>query len=127
MRGKIAFFMPGGARSIRGGHKVLFIYANFLAQRGFAVTIFFPATNSANRDEARMARALRYFAGKLHPGVYLPEAWFDLHPSIETRWVWRSGFDSRSEFDVSIIADHAVGADILQAQAAGVGALGRLL
>jgi glycosyltransferase involved in cell wall biosynthesis len=124
---KIAFFLTGGARSIRGGLKVLFIYANFLAQHGLEVTIFFPATNSTNRGEARVARAMRYIAGKLSSAVYLPRTWFELHPSIKTHWVWRSPATGYGEFDVSIIADRAVGADILEAQAAGAGPGGKLL
>jgi glycosyltransferase involved in cell wall biosynthesis len=124
---KIAFLLGGAARNIRGGFKVLFIYANFLAQQGFAVTIFFPATNSTNRRGDKAARALRYVAGKLNSSLYLPESWFHLHPSIETRWIWRCGPELSAQFDVSIIAGHEAGGDVLEEGAGGPRARGKLL
>jgi glycosyltransferase involved in cell wall biosynthesis len=111
---KLAFFMPGAARAVRGGIKVLLTYANLLAARGFAVTVFFPAATARNAAGMEgFVRRLRYHAGRLYPSIYLPDGWIRLHPAVETRWVWRARRSLGSGFDVCIIADHTVGADLL--------------
>jgi glycosyltransferase involved in cell wall biosynthesis len=110
---KVAFFMPGAARAIRGGFKVLFKYASCLAEQGHDVTVFFPASNAENRARGTFARFLRYLFGLVWPALYKPGTWAALSSSVRKRWIWRGRSRMTRDFQVSILADRAVAADML--------------
>jgi glycosyltransferase involved in cell wall biosynthesis len=110
---KLAFFMPGAARSIRGGFKVLLMHASALAERGHEVTLFFPASNSENRRSGSTARLLRYLVGRVWSGLYSPRNWAPVHRSVRMRWIWRSHPRIARSFPISIMADRSVIEDVM--------------
>ncbi len=110
---KVAFFLPGAARTIRGGFKVLFRYASWMAEQGHEVTVFFPASNAENRWRGAVARFPRYLFGLVSPGLYQPGKWAALSPAVRERWIWRGRSRMTRHFQVSVLADRAVAEDVL--------------
>jgi glycosyltransferase involved in cell wall biosynthesis len=111
---KVAFFMPGAARTIRGGFKVLFRYASWVAEQGHDVTVFFPASNAENRSSGVVVRLVRYLLGLVWPALYEPGAWAVLSSAVRKRWIWRGRAEMTREFHVSVLADRAAAEDVLE-------------
>lgn len=82
---KIAFVLPGGARYPAGGTRMVFRYANALAQNGAAVTVVMPSDLSPAPLWKRVLRIGRYGAWAVLRG-YSPDCWIELHPSIRLVW-----------------------------------------
>jgi len=84
---RIVFALPGSGDAPVGGFKVVYHYANGLAERGHDVTVLHPARllkNASKPERARgMARYLRIKAlGTHHPGH-----WFSMYPQVRLAWV----------------------------------------
>lgn len=82
---KVTFVLPGGARYPAGGTRMVFRYANALAQRGAAVTVVMPSDLSPASLWKRVLRVGRYGAWKVTQG-YAPGRWFDLHTTVRLLW-----------------------------------------
>ncbi|GAB3855725.1 glycosyltransferase family 4 protein [Nocardioides maradonensis] len=74
----VCFVLPGPALRPGGGHKVVYQYANALAEAGCEVTVLHLRPERAESSSLRSAaRAVAYRAGRR----WRPR-WFDLHPSV---------------------------------------------
>ncbi|MBP7141287.1 MAG: glycosyltransferase family 4 protein [Opitutaceae bacterium] len=82
---KITFVLPGGARYPAGGTRMVFRYANALAQSGTAITVVMPSDLSLAPFWKRVLRLGRYGAWAVVKG-YSPDRWIDLHPAIRLLW-----------------------------------------
>lgn len=81
----VTFVLPGGARYPTGGARMVFRYANALAQRGTRVALVMPSDLSPAPLMKRMLRAGRYAAWALTKH-YAPKHWFSLHPAVQLLW-----------------------------------------
>ncbi len=82
---KLTFVLPGGARYPAGGARMVFRYANALADRGHKVTIIMPSDLAPGSAGKRILRAGRFYLWAV-TRTYLPERWFRLRPSIRVHW-----------------------------------------
>lgn len=77
---KISFVLPTSTRAVSGGLKVIYEYANFLAERGHEVTFYYSARTVANK--------LLKYSSKLHRIVskriiQVRPRWFSLNRNIK--------------------------------------------
>lgn len=82
---RITFVLPGGARYPAGGTRMVFRYANALAQNGAAVTVVMPSDLSPSPLWKRVLRVGRYGVWAVFRG-YSPDRWIELHPAIRLLW-----------------------------------------
>lgn len=86
---KVTFCLPLQGWKPIGGFKVVYEYANRLAQRGHEVTVVHPAL--LHELKPLSAAWLRCFAKYLYLGtlgLYRPDKWFRLDRAVKTRWVF---------------------------------------
>ncbi|AOU98654.1 hypothetical protein BI364_12410 [Acidihalobacter yilgarnensis] len=85
---KITFVLPGAACNPVGGFKVVYEYANGLAQRGHDVVVVQPAVvQKAGSAFWLLAKTARYLQRSLD-GSYHPRAWFRLDRAVKVKWVY---------------------------------------
>jgi glycosyltransferase involved in cell wall biosynthesis len=85
----VTFVLPGGGKIPTGGFKVVYEYANHLAERGWRVRIVHPRLltlqdiDVAHASLASHARQwLGYQRGRI-TGRYRPDSWFKINPKVE--------------------------------------------
>lgn len=95
---KIAFILPVCERTPGGGSKVMFEYANYFANKGDIVTIYFCAWNLANRKwiPKIIQRILAKTIVKIRP------RWFKLHKSIRKKAIFSISDNEIGDNDVLI-------------------------
>ncbi|NBT45735.1 MAG: glycosyltransferase [Gammaproteobacteria bacterium] len=84
----IHFVLPFRGRKPVGGFKVVYEYANQFASMGYQVTITHAAglylgVHPNDRALTNIAKFIIFGAARL----YRPDPWFNLEPSVKTRWV----------------------------------------
>lgn len=90
----VTFLSPGTGAVPTGGSKVMYEYANGLADRGWRVRIVHPRLLSQEEIEqvsASLPLRARRWAGyqrRKFTGEYKPTRWFDVRPGIEMLWTW---------------------------------------
>lgn len=83
----ITFILPDTRRAPAGGYKVVYEYANRLAERGYRVTVIHAANPSIDASlGAKLKSFLRYLK-YWRTGDALPRRWFDFNPAVVLRWV----------------------------------------
>lgn len=82
---KINIVLPGSSRKPIGGYKVIYEYANKLAEDGYNINIILPATLfwSEQNLKEKIKGILRYFCFKIIKKKYLPYKWFNLNKKIQ--------------------------------------------
>lgn len=85
---KITFIMPLRGDTPIGGYKIVFEYANVLAEKGYKVNIVYPAILliKENKIILNMKYLKDYFKLKITKG-YLPNNWFKLNNKVKNIWV----------------------------------------
>lgn len=85
----ICFLMPAVGYAPSGGFKVVFEYANRLANDGFQISIVFPAVHFYNTlsPQKKVKAIIRYLLN-YSPKRYTPYNWFDLDRRIRLFPVW---------------------------------------
>lgn len=81
----ISFLLPCRTSFPSGGFKIIFEYANRLAEIGYDVNIVMPATLYTLKN--KLAGFVRYPYYKL-TGKYTPNNWFKLNEKIKCFYVW---------------------------------------
>lgn len=96
----VTFLSPGTGRFPTGGSKVMYEYANGLADRGWRVRIVHPQLLSNEEIEKvrrsiplRMRRWMGYQRRRIS-GSYKPNGWFNVRPGIEMLWTRTLDADS---------------------------------
>ena len=87
---KIVFWMPRACMEPAGGFKIVFEYANRLANDGFPVEIIYPMVHYGARYDWKHAIVYRLiFLWRLIFRTYRPTKWFRIEDSIQQRWLWK--------------------------------------
>lgn len=84
--------LPGFPRHPVGGYRVVYEYANGLAERGHLVRVVYPSllSRGSHPPGGGAGMAIRRLLAGLGAYVLRPQVtWMDLHPSIEERFVTR--------------------------------------
>lgn len=86
---KICFFLPGISRKPIGGYKVIYEYANRLAEKNWNVSIYYPCLCSLKNISLKyMVKCiLKYPVIKIFK-IYKPK-WFYLKSEIEQVYTWK--------------------------------------
>lgn len=85
----LVFLMPGPGNRPTGGGKVVYEYANRLADDGYQVNIIYPATSYFSTYNVKTKfRALLGFFYHLLRRTYTPYKWFNLSRRVKTHFVW---------------------------------------
>lgn len=89
MKKRVAFMLPGARRSASGGYKVVYEYANKLAEDGYDVDIVYPCS-MLNRDKQlwEKVRRLLRLAYLTFSDSYNPRHWFALDSRVKLHYVW---------------------------------------
>lgn len=95
---KIAFLLPVCERTPGGGSKVMFEYANYFANNGYIVTIYFCAWNLGNKKwiPKVIQRILAKTIVKIRP------RWFKLHKNIRKKAIFSISDNEIEDNDVLI-------------------------
>ena len=95
---KIGFVLPMPTTKIVGGYKVVYEYANYLAQKGHDVTIFY------NSDKGRNSRSLPPFlVYSLRQLICLKEpSWFRLLPEVKKVNLYSLDKKYFKDYDVAV-------------------------
>lgn len=99
---KLTFVLPGISRTATGGAKMVFIYANHLAEKGFRVSICFDCQNMLRQFP--LPSFVRRYGSRLL--VRRRPNWFALDPRVEKRCVF--GIDDSTMPD----SDHVVATSV---------------
>ncbi|MCA1467132.1 glycosyltransferase family 4 protein [Bradyrhizobium sp. IC3195] len=89
----VTFLLPGCGTVPVGGFKVVYEYANGLAQRGWKVRVVHPYTVRPEEIEQIRSSYLRRGRNWLSysrlrvTGDYRPDKWFKISPSVELLWI----------------------------------------
>lgn len=83
---KVTFVLPGASPVPVGGPRMVFRYANVLAQAGWAVTVVMPHEVVAASGWAACVRRCRYWFRKLCGG-WSPAGWMRMDPRVHLLWV----------------------------------------
>ena len=83
----ITFVLPSFVRYPVGGFKVIFEYANGLAQRGHRVSIVFPAIGMKNVPFGKKIFGMAKYFLHCIDKAYFPDAWFKLDSKVNVVWV----------------------------------------
>lgn len=81
---RVIFLLPSPGHNPVGGFKVIYEYANGLADRGHTVAVIHPMMPIPGAPSWR--NAARYVKG-LITGNHRPDTWFQLHPSVAVKFV----------------------------------------
>ena len=83
---RITFLLPGAGRVPVGGYKIVYEYANRLAETGHVITIVHAANLLKEADyHLRIRNLIRYLKRKLLRD-YGPRQWFELRPDVNILW-----------------------------------------
>ena len=95
---KINFFLPGLARGIIGGYKIVYQYSNYLAKKGHDICIYYTIKNGENKKH--IPKNVVYILKKMQIIGY--PKWFNLNKNISKKAV--KNFDKKyiRNSDVSI-------------------------
>lgn len=89
----VTFLLPGCGTVPVGGFKVVYEYANGLAQRGWKVRVVHPYTVRPEEIEQIRSSFLRRGRNWLSysrlrvTGDYRPDKWFNISPNVELLWI----------------------------------------
>lgn len=95
---KIAIALPVPNLKIIGGYKVIYEYANYLAEKGCDITIIYNAHNGDN--SINMPRFFAYLI-RWNIGTFGPP-WFKLNPKIHKKVFPSFGADTFNAYDVVV-------------------------
>lgn len=84
---RITFVLPGKRPAPVGGFKVVYEYANRLAERGFQVTIVHAANPDKHASLKQRFRRLLTYLRSCRNGRYEAKKWFSFRPGVELTWV----------------------------------------
>ncbi len=107
---KIAFVLPNATNRAMGGYKVVYQYANYMAERGHAVAILYDDTRMVKGHGPLLEPALR-----LQARYYLrtEPRWFALHPSIRKKNIFVMERAELEPYDL-VVATAKITADDLR-------------
>jgi glycosyltransferase involved in cell wall biosynthesis len=89
---KITFLMPRWGTKPIGGFKVVYEYANYLAERGHEVSIIHPAMLLVEESLSKLPlngklREIWKYVRNRVTGDFKPTAWFNVSPKVKLLWV----------------------------------------
>ncbi|MEL5848163.1 glycosyltransferase family 4 protein [Candidatus Igneacidithiobacillus taiwanensis] len=85
---RITFLLPGRGWKPVGGVKVVYEYANCLAQKGHEVTVVHPALLNTDTPISQYPKKfIRYMQAQVDRS-YLPKDWFLVDPRVKMLWTW---------------------------------------
>ncbi len=82
---RVTFVLPGASCLPAGGPRMVFRYANALADVGWRVSVVMPVSLKAASPGWRLLRMGRYWLLKFTQG-YSPQTWMRLHPAVRLFW-----------------------------------------
>lgn len=83
---RITFVLPCDGGKPAGGFKVVYEYANRLAEGGCSVSIIHPAQGRTDLTLSGKLRKWIRYAQRRFDKSYLPTSWFDLNSRVDVRW-----------------------------------------
>ena len=92
---KVTFVLPDVARTATGGAKMVFIYSNYLASKGFDVTICFDCQSMLRQFP--VPNFVRRMASRIL--VCHRPTWFDLNPNIKKKCIFKIDDSTMPESD----------------------------
>lgn len=87
MTKRITFVLPGASPMPAGGPRIVYEYANRLAERGHRISVVHAPVIRVDPDWRMWAKALIRYPQRLLDKSYRPDAWMAVHPSIRLSWV----------------------------------------
>lgn len=83
---KVTFVLPGASPVPAGGPRMVFRYANALAQANWAVTVVMPQQLAASSGWRSLVNRSRFWRWKLR-GDWSPATWMQLDPQVRLLWI----------------------------------------
>ncbi len=102
---RITFVLPGSSPVPAGGPKMVFRYANALADKAHEVTVLLPHRADESSPGLDLRRRYQYLRPKFS-GAWSPESWMRIHPRV--RLVWAEGLRFRAEWRGDAVVATAV-------------------
>src|SRR3546814_15031499 len=99
---RISFVLPCSGRYPIGGFRIVYEYANRLADRGHQVSIVHFAAFPELMPTKRLIRAAGQWVRDRITGGYLPKSWFKLSPKVATYWGYAPSVGIFPDADVVI-------------------------
>ncbi len=84
---RITFVLPSSGHAPVGGFKVVYEYANGLANRGHEVTVMHPAMLYVDTPPLERAKKLARYIQRRLDRSYRPNSWFTLDPRVRIYWI----------------------------------------
>ncbi len=82
----ITFVLPAAGAVPSGGPKVVYEYANALAQRGHRVKVVHPAFLNPENTVPQFAKSVIRYVQRARDKSYRPDAWFRVDPRVQLLW-----------------------------------------
>lgn len=101
-RMKIMFVLPGSGHAPVGGFKVVYEYANRLAERGHDVVLVHPALLRRDTRWYVYPKKWMRFAQRRLNRSYRPDTWYALSDLVDVRWVFSPAQTKVPKSDVVI-------------------------
>ncbi len=86
----VSFILNGTGRNPLGGLRIIYEYANRLADRGWKVRVIHAARLASFPPQTFFLKRLRLRFGYLRRllfGLYLPTDWFKINPDVKMLWI----------------------------------------
>jgi glycosyltransferase involved in cell wall biosynthesis len=96
----INFILPFAGNKPIGGFKIVYEYANRLAERGHNVNLIHPSYTFEESAFNNAKYLIRYYQRKID-NSYNPDSWFKLHPEVKSLWVRK--IDNKNIPDADIL------------------------
>ncbi|MBK8549616.1 MAG: glycosyltransferase family 4 protein [Ignavibacteria bacterium] len=97
----INFILPFAGNKPIGGFKIVYEYANRLAEKGHIVNLIHPSYTFKESALNNTKYFLRYYQRKLDKS-YNPDGWFQLDPKVNSLWIREISNDNVPDGDVLI-------------------------
>jgi glycosyltransferase involved in cell wall biosynthesis len=97
----INFILPFAGNKPIGGFKIVYEYANRLAERGHKINLIHPSYTFKDTLLKNTKYMLRYYQRKIDKS-YNPDSWFSLDPKVNSLWVREISNDNIPDADVLI-------------------------
>lgn len=97
----INFILPFAGNKPIGGFKIVYEYANRLAERGHCVNLIHPSYTFKESSFNNAKYLIRYYQRKIDKS-YNPDSWFKLDPKVNSLWVRKIDNENIPDADILI-------------------------
>ncbi|HMQ68561.1 MAG TPA: glycosyltransferase family 4 protein [Ignavibacteria bacterium] len=98
---KINFILPFAGNKPIGGFKIVYEYANRLAQRGHFINLIHPSYTYKESTFNNAKYLIRYYQRKIDKS-YNPGSWFKLDPRVNSLWIRKIDNENIPDADIII-------------------------